>query len=475
MAECDRHTIERGTAESDLVARAGAAVAAAAVRVMGGTYGRRVVVAAGPGNNGADGRVAARLLSGKGAQVRVVDVAGSSADGSGAERALARADLLIDAMYGTGLRDRLDGLAATIARTAERVAAVLAVDLPSGVHGLTGESMGPVARATATVTFAAPKPAHYLEPGRSLCGEVEVALIGVETTEVPPPGLWVLDGSDVAALVPDRDPRDHKWSAATYIVGGSQGMTGAPALAARAAMRAGAGMVVCAVPMPSVGAIEGSEFVVRGLRADSFGCLAVDAAAPVLVALERFGALVVGPGLGRTPSIVDVVGSLVAESEVPVVIDADGLVALAGNPAALRVRQAAGAPFAVVTPHAGEYARLAGRPLPPDRVDAARQLADDLPAVVVLKGPGTVVALPGGEAYLTPTGGPQLATPGTGDVLAGTIGALLARGLDGGEAAAAGAWWHGRAGDRLVPGAVASDVADSLAPTLAAIRSEGTG
>lgn len=476
MAECDRLTIAAGAAEAVLIDRAAHAVARVARCMLRGTYGRRVVVAAGRGNNGADGRVAADLLRARGCGVDVIDVDRSmSSLGDDARRSLSRAHLLIDAMYGTGMLGRLEGCAAEVARRAEGVASVLAVDVPSGVNGLTGSTEGPAVVADRTVTFAALKPGLLLEPGRSHAGVAEVADIGVDPGLSPSVlELSVLEAADLDALLPRRHALDHKWTAALMIVAGSRGMTGAGVLAARGAQRAGAGMVVCGLPDGVDGDASYDELVTRALSSTSSGALAADAALSVLADLGRFGALVVGPGIGRNATAFEAARQLIAECPVPVVVDADALHALADDPAVLRVRNAAARPPAVLTPHEGEFRALAGRPVGSDRVAAARDLAATLGSVVVLKGPATVVVGPSGRALINPTGGPTLATPGTGDVLAGVIGALLARGLEPLEASAAAAWWHGAAADALAPGALAGDVAEALPRTLALVRDQET-
>jgi NAD(P)H-hydrate epimerase len=240
-----------------------------------------------------------------------------------------------------------------------------------------------------------------------------------------------------------------------------------------AAMRAGAGIVWCGLPGEEAARMaSGTEVITRPLPATMSGALARHAAESVLASIGRFGALAVGPGLGTDPETQYAVRALVAEARVPLVLDADGLNALAGDFAALDARRTLGAP-AVLTPHSGEYERLMGRPVGDDRIEAARTLADRSAAVVLLKGPGTVVASPGGALALNPTGGAALATAGSGDVLTGIIAGFLARGMASFEAAAAAAWVHGATADRLVatdgPGLVAGDLVPSLPRTLQAL------
>lgn len=400
-----------------LIGRAGAAVAREAVDLLGGAYGRRVVVIAGKGNNGNDGRVAAGLLRRRGARVEVVEPTATTPPAC---------DLVIDAAFGTGFRGEWEPPPVD--------APVLAVDIPSGMDPLTGG--GRYLCPERTVTFVGVKQGLLFGDG----GEVAVADIG-------------LDGSSAAAqLVEDDDVRipgrrrdDHKWRAAVWVVAGSPGMTGAAVLAAAGAQRAGAGYVRLSVPGGDAPAP--TEVVVR----------------PMDWALEdadRFGALVVGPGLGRDSD--SEVRRLVGAAPVPVVVDGDGLSALGPLPTV--------PPTTVLTPHDGEYERLAGRRPPDDRLEAARSLAARTGAVVLLKGPSTVVAEPGGRVLVAAAGDSRLATAGTGDVLAGVIGAFIARGVPPFAAAAWGAHVHGVAA-QLGPasGLVAGDLPKHLPQVLASL------
>jgi NAD(P)H-hydrate epimerase len=469
MAAADAATIAAGVPEAELVERAGAAVARAARRLMGGTYGRRVVVVAGKGNNGADGLVAARLLDGWGARVDVLRLMeGIDPDRLG--RSLGRADLAVDAMFGTGFRGPLTGEAASVATALDRaLLPVLAVDIPSGVDGNTGAVAGPTVAATVTVCFAALKPGLLFYPGAAYAGEVEVADIGVRPLD---PSIWVADEEDVAAWLPPRPFESHKWSVgAVYVVGGSEGMIGAPILSTRAALRAGAGLVVAGLPGKAAAQASGSEVITRSLPATPGGALDEPGSKEVLDGLERFGALVVGPGLGVKKPTVAAVRRLVSEAPVPLVLDADGLNALGGDLDPLLARSAP----AVLTPHAGEYERLAGEAVGEDRLAAARRLAARSGCTVVLKGSRTVVAAPNGQSAINLTGGPWLATAGTGDVLSGMVGALLARGMAPFEGAAAAVHLHGRAADVAGhAGLVAGDLIEALPRVLASIA-RGSG
>ncbi len=429
MAARDREVIASGVPEAVLVERAGTAVARAARDRLGGTYGRRVVIVAGKGNNGADGLVAARHLAGWGVRVDVFELA-AGVDGPAFVRSLRRADLLVDAMYGTGFRGVLEGDAASVAgAAAESGVEVLSVDIPSGVDGLTGGVAGPAIRAHTTVAFAALKPGLVFTPGAQQAGTVHVADIGIDPG---PAELGVVEDADIGRWLPPRPATAHKWSVGgVLVVGGSAGMTGAAALSARAALRAGAGIVVCGLAAAGAGPVAGDEVITRPLAATGDGYLADDAVAQVLETVDRFRVVVLGPGLGAAAAAT--ARRLVAEIPVPLVLDADGLNALGRELAPLSARPPG---TTVLTPHAGEYQRLAGAPVGDDRVASARTLAAATGAVVLLKGPQTVVADPSGRAAVTVNGGPWLATAGTGDVLAGIIGALVAQGVPLFEAAA---------------------------------------
>ena len=418
-----------------LIGRAGSAVARAAVRMLGGTYGRRVVVVAGKGNNGNDGREAARRLRRRGVRVEVVDALDAPA-------VLPPADLVVDAAFGTGFRGEW---------TAPRTdAPVLAVDIPSGVDGLTGAVGGNPMAASRTVTFAALKPGLFLAPGAGLAGEVQVADIGLDVSSTR---AHLLEAADVAARVPGRATTGHKWQAAVRVVAGSPGMTGASHLTAAAAFRAGAGYVTLSGPGVEDDPATPTEVVRRLLPEAAW-------ADAVLVDADRFGALAIGPGLGTAADTMAQVRALVAAWPGPVVVDGDGLTALGDTVAAVTAGRAVPA---VLTPHEAEFARLAGAPPGPDRIAAVRDLAATTGAVVLLKGPATIVADPGGAVLVSTTGDARLATAGTGDVLTGVLAALLAGGVPPGPAAGSAAFLHGRAGAvGWRHGLVASDLLDRL-------------
>ncbi len=420
-----------------LVRRAGWAVAAAAVPVLGGAYGKRVVVLAGKGNNGADGRAAGEVLARRGARVAVVP--------AGTAGTLPAGDLVIDAAYGTGFRGSFDP-------PDPRGAPVLAVDVPSGLQGDTGVVAGGALRALLTVTMAAWKPGLLLGEGPDRAGRVVVADIGLPVGE---PTAHLVEDADRDWL-PAPERTAHKWRVAVFVVAGSPGMRGAPLLCTRSAQRSGAGMVRIGSPGVPAGEQPAGEAVAIGLPASGWG-------ADVLKELDRFKALVVGPGLGRSEEAAAGVRALVSSAPVPTVVDADGLNVLGADAASIVAARPAGAGPVVLTPHEGEFARLAGHPPGEDRLADVRDLAARTGAVVLLKGATTVAAEPSGRVLLSASGTPGLATAGTGDVLSGMVGAFLARGLDGLRAAGLAAHVHGLAA-RLGPpaGLVAGDLPDLI-------------
>ena len=419
-----------------LIDRAGAALARAAVDMLGGTYGRRVVVLAGPGNNGADGRAAARRL--RAAGVRVVEV-----EALDSPEVVPPADLIIDAAFGTSLnRDYRAPITGTTP--------VLAADIPSGIDGLTGAELGRAFRAQRTVTFQALKPGLLLAAGRVAAGRVEVADIGLDVSAV---AAHRVETADVASWVPQRPSGAHKWQSACWVIAGSPGMTGAAHLAARAALRAGAGYVRLSTPGGSGHDRAPIEAVQVALPADGWGT-ALDG--------DRIAAAVIGPGLGPAQGA-DVDAALAALA-CPVVLDGDGLTS--ASPEAISERSAP----TVLTPHDGEFRSLTGAMPPLDRFAAVRELAASTGAVVLLKGPVTLVADPSGRVLAATAGDQRLATAGSGDVLAGIIGALLASGTNALEAAAVAAQVHGlacRSGHRV--GLVAGDLPDLVADTLSRV------
>jgi hydroxyethylthiazole kinase-like uncharacterized protein yjeF len=472
MAEADRRTIDAGTPVEVLMDRAGRAVAwAVRQRWMGsGTYGKHAVVVCGKGNNGGDGLVAARVLESWGVRVDLFKLE-AGIDRDACLRALQQADVVVDAMFGTGFKGALEGDAAWFAESAKRSdpchASTIAVDIPSGVNGLTGDIEGQAVWAQETVCFAALKPGLVFEPGRTCAGRVKVVDIGVEigVNEWDAP-VGVTDFGTARSwswFVPRPTPDANKWDSGLLVIGGSEGMIGAPMLVSHAAMRAGAGIVWCGLPgRETAERASGTEVITKPLPANDQGALR--GLGDIVGAIDRFKAIAIGPGLGAAEDTTATVRDLVMKAAKPLVLDADGLNAFAGVASTLKERPAT----TVLTPHDGEYARLLREPVGANRVEAARKLADATGCVALLKGPTTVVAAPRGRVALNTTGGPQLATAGSGDVLTGIIGGFLAAGAEPFEAAVSAAYVHGRAAQVAGhTGIVASDLVAALPRVLA--------
>jgi NAD(P)H-hydrate epimerase len=438
------------------IRRAGHAVAEAARSMMGGTYGRRVIVVAGKGSNGNDGRVAAATLASWGASVTVTDAAGAH----GLFVDPRTADILIDAAYGIGFRG-------TWSPPVVIDVPVLAVDIPSGLDGRTGTVNGGVLVADRTVTFAALKQGMVLGDGPSVCGVIDIVDVGID------PGddvdVHVVEASDVRRWLPPRDRQSHKWSHAVRMVAGSAGMPGAASLASAAAMRAGAGIVHLSTRgTDRAGAQFPTEVVHVPLPENDWSrFVSADAA--------RFDSLVIGPGLGRGDDVALEVREVLAAVGLPTVIDGDAIAASVdprGGYGTLLGRAAQ----TVLTPHDGEFAAAGGDTSDDDRIRATAALAAACGCTVLRKGPTTVVASPGHPTYLVVSGDERLATAGSGDVLAGITGAFLARGLAAPEAAAAAAFVHGMAGSSLpVEGAIARDVVAGISDVLNDIMGTGAG
>jgi hydroxyethylthiazole kinase-like uncharacterized protein yjeF len=438
--------------EGALMQRAAAGLAVHCGRMLDRVYGSSVVLLIGSGSNGGDALYAGVRLAGRGAQVHAVllDPERAHAAGLAALRGaggrigdasvLDGADLVVDGIVGIGGQGGLRGEAVKVAEAAARRPTV-AVDLPSGVDADTGEVGESAIRATSTVTFGALKPGLVSYPGAGNAGEVRLVDIGLV---LPEPRLHVLDASDVAALLRAPHADDDKYTRGVIgVIAGSPPYPGAGVLATGAAVHGGAGMIRYLGRVPDAVRARYPEVVVH------------DDARPHDV---RVQAWIVGPGLGTDDTAMSLLSD-VLRSDLPVIVDADGITLVARAPGMVHGRRAP----TVLTPHDREFARLAGD-VGPDRVGAARRAARDLGATVLLKGNATVVASPDGGAFLNPTGTPWLATAGSGDVLSGLLGSLLATGLDAPLAAACAAYLHGVAGQLAAaagpPSAV--DVLDSL-------------
>jgi hydroxyethylthiazole kinase-like uncharacterized protein yjeF len=466
MRELDRATIEDvGVPGPVLMERAALGVSSL---ILSEYPGRHTLIVCGRGNNGGDGLAAARQLHLAGHPVACVVAAASAAELSpdaalnfkAAEKAGVNlrtgqvpdylwdeTELVVDCLLGTGatgeLRDKVAEWARLINAAGARGIPVLAVDVPTGVDAATGSIARGTVAADVTVTFHAAKSGFVCPPGSEAAGEVLVWDIGIPESLEPDPDLWVVTADDVN--LPGRRVDDHKYRAGyVAVLAGSTAYPGAAWLAAQAAYRTGAGYVRLLMTAGAAAGVR-SRLAETVLQDIGPGDHLADAA-PVLEVLgdERLGAVVVGPGLGREPVTVEAVKRVVLESKVPMVLDADGLFAFAGMAEALRARSGL-----VLTPHLGELAALLGVPvakLAASALVAARRAAAVTGQVVLLKGSSTVIVAPSGETRAVVQGPPQLASAGSGDVLSGIIGALLAKGIEPFEAAYAGAWIHAEAG-----------------------------
>jgi ADP-dependent NAD(P)H-hydrate dehydratase / NAD(P)H-hydrate epimerase len=475
MAKADRLAIAGGTPGIRLMENAGRAVADAVTRHSPGA----VCVVAGPGNNGGDGFVCARILAERGYPVRLVllgdrdklrgDAAEASRSWTGpvepaTPASLAGAGLIVDALFGAGLDRPVGGPALSLIEAINGAGVpVLAVDLPSGINGTSGAAMGAAVQAGETVTFFRRKPGHVLLPGRLHCGPVEVADIGIPAgvlRDIAPriftnaPSLW-------AGKFPVPQAGGHKYRRGhAVVVSGGQSHTGAARLAARGALRAGAGLITLASPREAltVNAAASLAVMVRP----------VDGAAELsgLLADERLNTVVLGPGGGVGASMRDMVLAALAGNRA-VVLDADALTSFADTPEALFAAiKARGSSTTVLTPHEGEFARLFNSASQAadkaSKYDRAWSASEASGAIVLLKGSDTVVTEPGGRASITENAPPWLATAGSGDVLAGFIAGLLAQGMPAFEAASAATWLHAETGSEAGPGLIAEDLPDAL-------------
>jgi NAD(P)H-hydrate epimerase len=437
----------------ELMERAG--TAAARVGRARFPAARRWTIVCGGGSNGGDGRVMARLLDAEGCETRIVDAKAGETD-------LGEPDVIVDALFGTGFagEPRPDA-AALIGLINVAAAPVFAIDLPSGVDASTGEVAGAVVDATATVTFHGRKVGLVVAPGRFHAGEVTIADIGLEPVETE----TGLVPASILAAVPRRGERDNKYTAGhVLVVGGSRGLTGAPSLASMAAMRADAGYVTVAAPESALPVLEQRllEAVKRPLPEED-GVVAPGAVDVVLELARKASAIALGPGLGRGDGPRELVRRVLAESELPVVVDADALDGLEpGDWPGPRV----------LTPHEGELARLLGREskeISAHRLASVREAAERFHCVVLLKGADTLIAAPGSGVLVCAFGLPSLATAGTGDVLTGIVAAFLAKGMDARLAATCAAVAHGLASVEAPQraGLIASDLIDALPKVLA--------
>ena len=492
---------ELGIPGPRLMDHAGTGAAALIARWLAPIRGKTVVVVCGKGNNGGDGFVVARRLKARGAAVRVLlvgrraEVRGDAADAlgrwrgrveeveepSGFARALGGADVIVDALLGTGVSGAARGPAAAAIEAINRAGAdgvpVVALDLPSGLDSDRGALPGPTVKAWRTVTFAGLKRSLLLAPAAAQAGVVDIADIGVSAEETRR-GIttWRLEATDVRGAFPPRDRDAHKGRFGhLLVVAGSLGKTGAAVLAGRAALRSGVGLCTIAVPASQqpIVAAQAPEYMTEALPETVAQSLSLKARDRIVELARRMDAVALGPGLSLDPEAQELARGLIRELPRPMVVDADALSALAGHLDLLR--HAAG-PRAL-TPHPGEMARMLGTTIEAvqaDRLEVTRTFAREHGVAVALKGAGTVIAGPDGHVAINPTGNPGMAKGGSGDVLTGIVGALLAREIEPAGALQAGCYVHGLAADvagrdRGEYGMLATDIIESLPAALRAL------
>jgi NAD(P)H-hydrate epimerase len=470
MRAIDARSAELGTPTRTLMENAGAAVAAETQQRW---PPRPTLVLCGPGNNGGDGFVAARKLAEAGWPVRVGfmgersalvgDARDAAADWMGwtdaaAVEAIEAGDLVIDALFGAGLSRPLSGIAAALAEAA-RGHECVAVDAPSGAPGDGLAPRGAVFRADLTVTFVRKKPVHVLEPGRSLCGEVVVADIGTPALAVAERAIRLWENGEALWALPWPGAEAHKHARGhVMVVSGGHGRTGAARLAARAALRVGAGLVTVLSPREAMA--ENAAQLTAVMLMEAKDADAVQSAA------ANAKALVVGPAAGVGTRTRDIVSAAAGADHLTLVLDADALTVGAAEPLSFFSQLK---PSAVLTPHPGEFRRLFPDIVVGSRIDRARAAAARAGCTVLLKGPDTVIAASDGRTVVNGAGTPFLATAGSGDVLAGLIAGLAGQGMDSFDAACAGAWLHGKAGETLGAGLIADDLPEALPSVLDAM------
>lgn len=486
MRKVDKAAIDAGFPDPILMETAGRGVAEKARYILHdieenhGLKGGSILIITGKGNNGGDGLVAARYLDMWGYYVKILLLAdGEELDGSPEinynlcqlrniaiiefkndeleegnfqeiEKLVTESDLIIDAILGTGIKGEVrEPVATIIGLVNDTVNTVLAVDIPSGICGDTGKVLGKAIKADYTITMAYPKIGLIVYPGRSYCGEIEIVDLGVPDrfAKELEPEHYVLNKFEAATLLPERPETAHKGTFGKVgVIGGSHGMSGAPALTGSAALRMGAGIVRVAVPSEIEEVVAGFSPEIINISLNGIeNLLKVEDLEIIEDLMNNSNVLAVGPGLGRDDSVTKIVNKIIKEFEKPLVLDADGINAL-NNPDILIERSA---PL-IITPHPGEMARLLNteiEKIQEDRIGIARQFATTYKVYLILKGAATVIALPEGHVYINPTGNEGMATGGSGDVLTGIIAGLLAQGIDSKDAVTLAPYLHGVSGD----------------------------
>ncbi len=470
MRKLEQAAVEHGQTYLGLMEQAGTG-AAKVIREQAKRL-QKAIVFCGKGNNGGDGFVIARRLQEWGAYITVVLMEGSPATPDAAHMfaqmkqvevlsfqdeqvfsRLAQADIVVDAVYGIGFRGSMRGEFAPIVEAINQSKAqIFAVDLPSGAQGDSGKVEGSCIRADITITFTSLKPAHVLYPSSDFCGNVVTIPVGIpEELLAESPCVMEVTGKDrISSILPIRMASSHKGTYGTLLsVCGSRGMAGAAIMSGRSALRCGVGLVKMAIPQGIypilAGAVTEPVFVL--LQETRQGTLSRQCKANLLSALSTSSACLIGCGMGCNADTEELVKALLMETQVPIILDADGINAVCAHIDSIKT---AGVPV-ILTPHPGEMARLLHTTIAQvqsERYTCARQFAMDFHAIVVLKGANTLIALPDGKVFVNRTGNPGMARGGSGDVLAGMIGAFVAQGIAPEDAAICGVYLHGLAGDR---------------------------
>ncbi|MHB1048823.1 MAG: NAD(P)H-hydrate dehydratase [Bacteroidota bacterium] len=489
MSSADAYAIQRLQIPSlHLMENAGIAVTVEAIRRAKGIRRKKIAVLCGKGNNGGDGFVAARLLHEYGIEVTTVVLDAVSALSGDAlvnyhrlakENVVRFSDLkrkkeyfpeiIIDAMFGTSFRGSLQGKYLDAVRWCnERHGLKIAVDIPSGLNGETGEVPTEAFRADVTVTFSNPKTGLYFGRAQEYTGEVVIADIGLPETAIEKNAgnIFLTERNDIRQMIPSRSVNSHKHSVGkVFILAGSKGMMGASLLCAESSMRSGAGQTILGIPdseYPIV-AKRTREVMPFGLPSTDTGSISLSAAAFIEEKIQWSDVVVIGCGMARNQETMELVRMIIRITDRPMVVDADGLFALTENLPLLRNRRSR---HIILTPHYGEFSRLTGVPsheIERKKFVLAGEFAKTHGVTLVLKGAPTIIASPSGFLFVNPTGNPGMSTAGSGDVLAGMIGALLGQGLSPEAAAVTGVYLHGRAGDTAarkkgIHGMIASDI-----------------
>ena len=503
MGEVDKFTInEIGIPGIVLMENAAVSVVNEVLGMLPDLSGRRIIVLAGKGNNGGDALAVARHLYNKGIDVRTfllakkdevkgdaetnlkilenmgIDIVEFISEGQfpELENVLEKADIVVDGIFGTGLKGNVRGIPARLIDIVNSsLKTVVSIDIPSGINGENGKIMGCCIRASSTVTFALPKIGLLVHPGCEYTGKIVVADIGIPQKAIEhfQINTQILSKCEVSSLIPVRSKDANKGSfGRVFIISGSKGMTGAGCLTAKAALRSGAGLVYIGVPSSlwPIYASSTTEAITIPLDDDGNGRLSHSLIDKIDTIIEKKDVIAIGPGLSVNDAIIEIVESIIKKARVPLVIDADALNAISTDVSVLKHLKVP----AVLTPHPGEMSRLTGIDIAyiqKNRLEVAREFAARWNVITVLKGSRTIVAKPDGTLFLNTTGNPGMATAGSGDVLTGIIASLIGQKMIPEDAAVAGVYIHGLAGDEACGkkgecGMIAGDIVEELPGTL---------